>query len=224
MRLILSLALVLVSATSAGAQGRPPIELKGSLSWCLSEGVSFQGRDVPLPGGDVFLNRLDVTDALVYGAGISAYLNRNMEVGFLWDYQSTELVAQGERDIKVGDFGIDNYHGVFIYNAGSPLDMVRPIFFGGLGATHFRSLEFTDLGGNQRSTGGDTKFSTTWGGGLKIFNTGHFGIQLDVKYTPTWVKSDPGGYWCDPYWGCYTTTNPDYVNQWKFGGTLLARF
>jgi hypothetical protein len=27
-----------------------------------------------------------------------------------------------------------------------------------------------------------------------------------------------------PDWGCYTSSDADYVNQWKFGGSLLARF
>ena len=227
MRIAITSALVLLVATAtiADAKERPPIELMGSLSYSLSEGINYQGVQIDLPGGETaFFNRLDISDAMAYGAGIGVFLNRNMELGFLWDYQSSELIAQGSRDMKIADLGIDNYHGVFINNFGSPLDQVRPFVFGGLGATYFRGIEFTNPAGEKRSTGGDAQFSTTWGGGVKFYLNENFGFSLDVKWTPTYVKSDPSGYWCDPYWGCYTTSDADYVNQWKFGGTLLARF
>jgi hypothetical protein len=100
--------------------------------------------------------------------------------------------------MKIADVGVDNYHGEFIYNFGSPLDRVRPILYGGLGATYFRGIEFTDQFGQSRNTGGNGQFSTTWGGGVKIFPSERFGIQLDIKWTPTYIKSDPDGYWCDP--------------------------
>jgi hypothetical protein len=224
MRTALALALVLLTATSAFAQ-IPKYELKGSLSWALSEGVSFQGEEVDLPDGSTgFFNRLDLSDGLTYGAGASIYLSRELELGFLWDYQASEVVAKGSTSRKIGDLGIDNYHGVLIYNFGRPIDNVRPIVFGGLGATVFRNIDYNGLNGEPRSTGTNGRFSSTWGAGVKIYPGKTFGIQLDFKWTPTWIKSEPGGYWCDPWWGCYTTSSHDYANQWKFGGTLLARF
>ena len=224
MRIALVIALVLLTATSAYAQ-IPKFELKGSLSWALSEGVSFQGEEVDLPGGGTeYFNRLDLSDGMAFGLGGSMYLSRELELGFLWDYQQSEIVAQGSTSKKIGDLGIDNYHGVLIYNFGRPIDKVRPILFGGVGATVFRNVDYTSLDGSPRSTGSSGRFSTTWGAGVKVFPAQRFGIQLDFKWTPTWVKSEPGGYWCDPWWGCYTTSSNDYANQWKFGGTLIARF
>jgi hypothetical protein len=224
MRTALVLILVLLTATSAAAQ-IPQFELKGSLSWALSEGVSFQGEEVEVPGeGTQFFNNLDLSDGLTYGLGASMYLNRQLELGFLWDYHQSEIVAKGSTSIKIDDLGIDNYHGVLIYNFGGPRDQVRPIIFGGLGATVYRSFEYTDLQGRKLSSGTNGRFSTTWGAGVKLLSKGAFGIQLDFKWTPTYIKSEPGGYWCDPWWGCYSTSSYDYANQWKFGGTLLARF
>jgi hypothetical protein len=224
MRIALTTALILLIATSAWAQP-PKFELKGSLSWSLSEGVSFQGEEVELPDGTTqFFNRLDLSDGVSFGLGGSMYLSRELELGFLWDYQQSEIVAKGSTSMKIDDVGIDNYHGVLIYNFGRHIDTVRPMLFGGLGATVFRSFEFTDLEGRARSTGTTGRFSTTWGAGVKIYANRTFGIQLDFKWTPTWIKSEPGGVWCDPYWGCYQSSSNDYANQWKFGGTLLARF
>lgn len=222
MRFALTIALVLLTASSALAQV-PKFELKGSLSWALAEGVSFTGQEVDLPDGStVFFNRLDLSDGLSYGLGGSMYLNRQLELGFLWDYQQSELVAKGSTSKKISDVGIDNYHGVLIYNFGSHIDRFRPMLFGGLGATVFRGIEFTDLDGNTRNTGSNSRFSSTWGAGLKIYATRTFGIQLDFKWTPTWVKSESNGYWC--YYYCYQSVSHDYANQWKFGGTLLVRF
>lgn len=224
MRRALLLSLILTLATTAQAQTQK-FELKGSVSWALAEGISFPGDDFDLPGepDPVFLNRLDISDGIAFGLGAGYYLDRNWEVAFLWDHHRSELFASGERDVKIDDLGIDNYHGAFIYNFGGPLDEVRPMLFGGLGSTYYRSVDFVDIEGRQRSSGGEGRFSSTWGGGVKIFPTERFGIQLDFKWTPTWIKSDPGGIWCD-YWGCYYTSRPDYANQWKFGGTLIARF
>ena len=227
MRIALALLLVLITATSASAQ-IAKYELKGSLSWALSEGISFQGEEVDTPEGPQFFNRLDLSDGLSYGLGGSMFLSRELELGFLWDYQQSEIVAMGSTSTKIDDVGIDNYHGVLIYNFGRHIDTVRPMLFGGLGATVYRSFDVpidrNDPSRGTRSTGTNGRFSTTWGAGVKIYASRTFGIQLDFKWTPTWIKSEPGGVWCDPLWGCYQTSSSDYANQWKFGGTLLARF
>jgi hypothetical protein len=162
--------------------------------------VSYQGREVDLPDGSTeFFNRLDLSDGLTYGLGASIYLNRNYELGFLWDYQQSELVAPGTLNMKIDDLGIDNYHGVLIYNFGRSIDKVRPILFGGLGATVFRSFDYVNPDtGRKLNSGTNGRFSTTWGAGVKIYGNRNFGLQLDFKWTPTWIKSEPGGYWCDP--------------------------
>jgi hypothetical protein len=43
----------------------------------------------------------------------------------------------------------------------------------------------------------------------------------------TWavaIKSDPEGYWCDPWWGCYTVGEPEYANQFELSGGIALRF
>ena len=37
-----------------------------------------------------------------------------------------------------------------------------------------------------------------------MFPSPKVGIRLETRWTPTYIKTDPEGYWCDPYWGCYT--------------------
>ena len=59
---------------------------------------------------------------------------------------------------------------------------------------------------------------------MKIYPAdGNIGIKLAARWTPTYIKSDPGGVWCDPFWGCFTTGNPQYSNQFEFSGGLSVR-
>ena len=54
---------------------------------------------------------------------------------------------------------------------------------------------------------------------------GNFGIRLEARWTPTYIKSDAAGYWCDPYWGCYgVLEDPQYADQFQFGGGVTLRF
>jgi len=53
---------------------------------------------------------------------------------------------------------------------------------------------------------------------------GKFGIRLEGRWTPTYIKSDPEGYWCDPYWGCYTVADAEYSNQFELSGGITLRF
>ncbi len=223
MRIALILILILLTASTALAQP-PKFELQGSMSYVLANGVSFPGEEVDIDGVTHIFNKLSPEDGMSFGAGLGVYLNRNLELAFLWDRHLSELTVSGTTKMSIGDMNIDNYHGVFIYNWGSYLDPIRPFLYGGLGSTVYNGLSYTDLQGRERKPGAKGKFSSTWGAGIKYYPARRFGIQVHFKWTPTYIKSDPGGYWCDPYWGCGTTWNADYSNQWRFGGALLARF
>jgi hypothetical protein len=54
---------------------------------------------------------------------------------------------------------------------------------------------------------GDTQFFSTWALGVKLNPAPHFGIRLEGQLTPTYIKSDAAGWWCDPNWGCYMVGN-----------------
>ena len=97
--------------------------------------------------------------------------------------------------------------------------------FGGLGATNYSSVEFTSAAGAALETGSNTQFSSTWGAGVKLFpSAGAFGIRAGVRWTPTFIKSDAEGWWCDPYWGCYVVGDTQYSNQLEFSGGITLRF
>jgi hypothetical protein len=59
---------------------------------------------------------------------------------------------------------------------------------------------------------------------VKAYPSPHFGVRFGVQWTPTYIKTDAEGWWCDPYWGCYLTGDPQYSNQLQFHGGVTARF
>jgi opacity protein-like surface antigen len=218
-RLTWMVALAVLAGSAAWAQG-PRVEISGTAGWTFSDGVS--GSAVTVPGVGSF-DRVDPKDAFSWGARLGYLVNPNLEVGFLFDQQSTKLEFGGTTTKEIGDLSLRNYHGYFAYNFGDENATARPSVLGGAGATQFGSIS-ANVAGVQRNVDGSTKFSTTWGAGVKVFPSPKVGVRLEGRWTPTYIKSDATGWWCDPYWGCYVTGNAQYSNQFELSGGLTLRF
>jgi hypothetical protein len=59
---------------------------------------------------------------------------------------------------------------------------------------------------------------------VKLFPSPRFGLRLEARWTPTYIKSDSEGWWCDPYWGCYVVSDAQYANQFELSGGITLRF
>lgn len=214
-----ALMLVVVSST-AWAQS-PKVEVTGLIGWTLSEGVS--GDEVRAQDGNVY-NRVDPKDSLSFGASVGFFVNPSTEIGFMWRRQATEFEISGTSVRTLGDVNIDGYHGYGAFYFGDPEARARPYILGGIGATHYGSASYSRLDGTSASTPTSTRLSTTWGGGLKINASPSVGMKLGVQWTPTYIKSDAVGWWCDPWWGCYVVGDAQYSHQFEFVGGLSFRF
>ncbi len=64
---------------------------------------------------------------------------------------------------------INTYHGYFAYNFGGSDAKVVPYVLGGFGATSYGGVDYTRLNGGTGTIGGQTKFSSTWGFGVKAY-------------------------------------------------------
>ena len=220
----LALALVVAASSTAWAQD-PRVEISGTAGWTFSDGVSGGTAEV---NGEEF-SRIDPKDAFSWGARIGFFATPNVEVGALFSLQSTNYEISGlGQTLELADGDIYNYHGYVAYNFGESDAKVRPYFLGGLGATQFGSLT---IGGNIAGSGNagrtidsNTKFSSTWALGLKMYPGTNVGLRLEARWTPTYIKSDAAGWWCDPYWGCYTIGDAQYANQYELGGGITLRF
>jgi len=208
----------LATATASAQDGR--VELSATAGWTFSDGVTGEG--VAVPGVGVF-DRIDPKDAFSWGARLGFLVNDNIEVGFLFNQQSTQLEIGGTSSFELGDVSVYNYHGYFAFNFGDPDASVRPYVLGGVGATQYGTIG-VNIGGLQRDIDGATRFSTTWAAGLKLFPGPRFGIRLEGRWVPTYIKSDAVGWWCDPFWGCYVVGNAQYSNQFELGGGITLRF
>ena len=207
---ILMAGVVALAAATAQAQD-PRVEISGTAGWTFSDGVNVGGSDNAAI-------RVDPKDAFSWGARIGFNLTPNVEMGALFNLQKTDLEASGVVNRSVPQ-SIYNYHGYFAYNFGDADASVRPYLLGGLGATQYGSLD-TALG----QVGGETQFSTTWGAGVKFGGNSPYGGRFGVRWTPTYIKTDSVGWWCDPFWGCYVVGNAQYANQWEFNGGIMLRF
>jgi opacity protein-like surface antigen len=215
-----ALAAVLLMATAPAAHAQR-VEVSGLFGWTLSDGVS---GDAFLAGDGNIYDSVDVKDAFSWGFQIGVNATDNVEVGFLFGQQLSTLSIEGTNSRDVGDLTVNTYHPYIGFNVGEVDAPVRPYFMLGFGATNYGSVKYTRITGAPGETGGETQFSTTWGAGVKLFPSPNVGVRVGVQWTPTYIKSDSAGYWCDPYWGCYLVGDAQYSNQFQFNGGVTFRF
>lgn len=216
---ILATALLFVLAGVPMLAQSPKVEASVTYGWVFSDGVS---GDAILAGDGNLYDRADPKDSGQFNFMVGVLVGQ-AEVGFIWGYQPTKLTIAGTAEREIGDQTLNTYHGYFGYNF-MPDTKVQPYVYGGLGATSFSKVDFVTVGGVSRQTTGETQFSTTWGVGVKFLPSPHVGVKVGASFTPTYIKSDPGGWWCDPYWGCYLTGSPQYSNQLSLNGGVVFRF
>jgi Outer membrane protein beta-barrel domain len=209
---------VLVVAAPAFAQ--PRVEISGILGWTFSDGVT--GQAVLAGDGNIY-DEIDVADSVSWGFSFGVLATEGAEVGFMYGRQESRLDVKGTNTVEVGDMAVTTYHGYFAYNFGAADSPVRPYVLGGIGATTYGSVAFT-RGAVSGETEGNTQFSTTWGAGVKFVPSRGIGVRAGLQWTPTYIKSDAVGWWCDPYWGCYVVGDAQYSNQFSFNGGVIFRF
>ena len=219
-KVVVMAGVVALAAGVASAQDYR-VEIGGNVGYTQSDGVT--GGPV-LAGDGRLYDSIEPKDAMSWGLDLGYFVNENLEIGGLFSQQQSKMVIGGATERELGDWNVSNYHGFFAYNSGASDSRARFYVLGGLGATSYGSLTFTTATGQPRDIGGETKFSTTWGAGLKLYPGERFGVKLGARWTPTYIKSDATGWWCDPYWGCYTVGDAQYANQFEFTGGLSIRF
>ena len=219
-RTVVLASFVALAAPAARAQDAR-VEIGVSAGWTFSDGVT--GGPVLAGDGNLY-DRIEPKDSFSYALDLGFYVNENLQIGGLFSQQKSKMLIGGTREVEVGDWSVDNYMGIVTYNFGDGDATIRPYFLGGMGVTHYGSIDFTGVGGVSREIGGESQFTTTWGLGVKIYPSRSVGVKLGVRWTPTYIKSDAAGWWCDPYWGCYVVGDAQYSNQFEFSGGITLRF
>ena len=214
-------AVALVGTSVAGAQERR-LEIGGTLGYTISDGVHGLGvRGASgLPASGITLE-----DGLSYSLFTAYFLNENVQLGVQASHQESELHLTAQPPVEIGSPGVDNYHAVSMTLLGDDDLRARPYFLFGLGVTRFGRVNFTGLDGAPRAFKARTRFSPTIGTGVKFYLPSRkYGLNLGVRWTPTFLKADSSGFWCDPYWGCFLTDNSQFIHQLELAGGLQVRF
>ena len=208
-------------AVAASAQAQDPrVEIGGTAGWTYSDGVTFDG--VLADDGNIY-GGIEPKDSFSYSLNLGFLVNPNVEIGFLFGQQKSTLQVFGTATRDINDQNIDNYHGYATFMFGDSAAKARPYLMIGAGATKYASVPFT-VGSVSGETNSNTKFSGIGGAGVKIYPSPRVGINLGVRWVPTYIKSDEEGWWCDPYWGCYVVGDAQYSNQFHLQGGLFFRF
>jgi opacity protein-like surface antigen len=225
-RVIVGAAVVAAGAIVVRAQDGPRIEVAVETGYTVSEGIkASQSRVI---AGQVY-NDLDIKSGANLGLTFGVFVTPNAEVEFLWNRQFSKFEAGNPApSVELADVSVDNFHGNFVYNWFDGAAKLRPFLFAGLGATHYAPGDPAPLGGSSPTVvaiDSATKFSWSLGGGVKAYPAQHVGLRLTARWTPTYIKSDSAGIWCDPFFPtCWVLADPDYSNQFALTGGVTLRF
>ena len=196
------------------------MELTPFFGYTLSEGTNVNIADIP-GGGTV--NRITPVSGWSWGFQADVLASEMFAMGFQYASQSSkmELGLVGAPKVEITDMKVRNYHAMFTLNLGEEDATSKPFIFLGLGATQYSP---DDIQGN--SVDSRSRFSTTWGGGMKLYNSDHLGVRMTARWTPTYINTDPAGYWCSPFWpgGCWIVGEANYSHQFEFNAGLILRF
>jgi opacity protein-like surface antigen len=194
-------------------------EINGLIGYTLSEGVDVNRQEDDTLG----VGRISPKSGFSFGLGMDYLINNNFSAGFNFGQENSVLRAdvQNLEGVDITDVNVNNYHAILTYNFGRENQPLRPFIFGGLGATSYSPDSINGI-----PVEGFTKFSTTWGGGVKYFTSDHLGFKGGVRWTPTRIGSDSGGIWCSAYWpwSCWTPENANFSHQFEFNVGIVARF
>jgi opacity protein-like surface antigen len=228
------LATIITASLGGAAYAQDPrFEINANFGYTFSDGVSGSAQD---RFGNEFA-RIDPADSFSWNLRAGYLATEHVEVGALFGMQSSSLeISANDRAVArepftIGDETLYNYHGYVAYNFGES-SKLKPYLLFGLGATQFGSVKVDtakvpvqfDAQQQQREIGGNTKFSTIWAAGVKFYPGKNVGLRLEGRWTPTYIKSDASGWWCDPYWGCYMAGDAQYSNQFELGAGIGFRF
>ena len=164
--------------------------------------------------------RIEVENSMNYGLSAGYLVGEHYGVEFQWNHSKADTFAQpagGGSDIKVFALNQDQYMGNFLFHFTDREAKLRPFAFFGLGASH--------LSPDRSGVDSTTRFAFSLGGGAKYNISKHFALRGQAKWSPTYITTTDGGYWCDPFWGgCWVVGNDHYLHEFDITGGITFRF
>ena len=200
--------LTLVLLPSAFAQN---FEISGHIGRQFNGGIDLSTS---------LFQRIDVADSTNYGATAGYLFGEYFGAEFQWNHTRADTSAQpfgGGSSVKIFTLNQNQYMGNFVFHFKGQEERLRPFVFFGLGASA--------LSTNRSGVSGATRFAFAFGGGAKYNLSRHLGLRGQAKYSPTYLTTTNGGYWCDPFWGgCWVVGNDHYLHEFDLSGGITLRF
>lgn len=207
-KVALSALIVFFLLTSAFSQN---VELTGYVGGQLNGGLDLSTS---------LFRRIEVENSMNYGLSAGYLVGEHYGVEFQWNHSKADTFAQpagGGSDIKVFALNQDQYMGNFLFHFTDREAKLRPFAFFGLGASH--------LSPDRSGVDSTTRFAFSLGGGAKYNISKHFALRGQAKWSPTYITTTDGGYWCDPFWGgCWVVGNDHYLHEFDITGGITFRF
>jgi opacity protein-like surface antigen len=207
-KVALSALIVFFLLTSAFSQN---VELTGYVGGQLNGGLDLSTS---------LFRRIEVENSMNYGLSAGYLVGEHYGVEFQWNHSKADTLAQpagGGSDIKVFALNQDQYMGNFLFHFTDREAKLRPFAFFGLGASH--------LSPDRSGVDSTTRFAFSLGGGAKYNISKHFALRGQAKWSPTYITTTDGGYWCDPFWGgCWVVGNDHYLHEFDITGGITFRF
>ena len=230
-----ALTVLLLITAAAGAQAQDTkIEFTPYFGYTASSGVDVSPLDI---GGGRAITKVSPKSSFAWGLDFDYFASQQFSIGFNWSQQLSKLKGEATpvvptpastngSSLDIADMNVYTYHGIFTYNFGDGDAKIRPFIFGGIGATQYSPAELKPELHDGTSGGkvqGGTKFSTSWGGGIKAYVSPHVGFRFMMRWTPTYINYTSTGFWCSPF-GCYDLGKNQYSHAGEFSGGVIFRF
>jgi len=165
-------------------------------------------------------HRIEVHNGVNYGISAGYLLGEHYGVEFQWNRNVADTFGEpvgGGSGIRLFSLSQNQYMGNFLFHFTPRDEKVRPFVLVGLGANA--------LDPDVSAVSGSTRFAFSLGGGVKYNISHYFGLRGQLKWTPTYLTTTNGGYWCDPIWGgCWVVGNSHYLHEFDIGGGITFRF
>ena len=205
------LAALLLTALPAGARGQS-IEITPMLGYRF--GGSLQAAPGTGAGGQSSVE-VEVDDAAAFGVHLGYRVGEG-EIELLYARQDTQLqTAALFTGAPVFDLALETWQLGGTYLFGDDDARARPFVAVGLGLTRLLP--------EPSGLSDETRFSASFGAGVKLWLGRHFGIRLEGRGFFTVLDSDSRSF-CDSDSGCLIRTTGSELSQAEARAGLILRF
>ena len=156
---------------------------------------------------------VDVDEGETWGVFANFALGKSLDGGqieLMYSHQDTELQVGRLFGPRLRDLEIEYWHLGFLYQW-TP-GQVRPYVVASVGATRLDPL----------AASGETRFSWSLGGGLKLMFSENVGLRLDGRFYSTVIDEDDDVF-CDPF-DCFAYDDSTYLFQGDVKGGIIFAF